>query len=39
VNARMTEVTHVPTSAYNVFSATKRLTKGWRMHGDAEMIC
>jgi hypothetical protein len=36
--ARLTDVTYIPNSVFNLFSATKRLKQGWTMHGNADMI-
>ena len=34
--ATLTEVLHVPTAAFNLFSVTRMMTKGWKLLGNTE---
>jgi hypothetical protein len=34
----LTEVTLLPTTAFNLFSLTKMIEKGWILHGNDDMI-
>ena len=37
-NVKMTDVALVPDCAFNLFSLSKRLKKGWSLHGNAEAL-
>ena len=37
-NVKMTDVALVPDCAFNLFSFTKRLKKGWSLHGNADAL-
>jgi hypothetical protein len=36
--AVLTSVSHIPASAYNLFSLSKMTTQGWALHGDGDAI-
>ena len=38
LNVKMTDVALVPNCAFNLFSLSKRLKKGWSLHGNADAL-